>query len=123
MIIPNASSTDETNISISPAFGGWENWVGSPNNPDPGNEPGVTQLLIGVVDNTGAFPKAFESKDLEYTLIFDWVEGEETKSKTVVQKPGSVEPVYNLLRFETVNGKGENQLAYGGMVFSFLDEL
>lgn len=104
-----ADGNDEYNVSISPAFGGWENWVGSPNNPSPGEQPGVTQLLVGISGENGEFPAALDTTELVYTLTFDWIEGNENKTKTINLKPATVASVYKLVRFETVLAEGDNQ--------------
>lgn len=103
------SFAESNTVSISPAFGGWENWTGSPNNPNPGSQPGVTQLLVGISGENGEFPAALNTTDIIYTLTFDWLEGEESKTKTINLKPATVADVYKLVRFETVMADGENQ--------------
>lgn len=103
------SYAEERTVSISPAFGGWENWTGSPNNPTPGQQPGVTQLLVGISGNDGEFPADLNTTDLLYTLTFDWMEGNESKTKTISLKPSTMESAYKLVRFETVLAEGENQ--------------
>ncbi len=103
------SYAEERTVSISPAFGGWENWTGSPNNPTPGEQPGVTQLLVGISGDDGEFPAELDTTELVYTLTFDWMEGNENKTKTISLKPATVASVYKLVRFETVLGEGDNQ--------------
>ena len=90
-------------ITIAPAFSHWENWVNSPNNPDgAGAAPGVTQLLVGITSN-GIFVDI--SKDLTWKLHI--VGGDQ--DKTITLSPATIDSAYNLYRFETCLGEGENK--------------
>ena len=97
-------------IKIFPKFGKWENWINSPNNPknvpgatDDEKQPGVTQLLVGISDANDA------KIDIDAALTWKVTISAGDESKTITMAPATKALDYNLYRFETCLGEGENQ--------------
>jgi len=100
---PPVEPEGPTAITIAPKFGKWENWVNSPNNPDGmGAEPGVTQLLVGI---TAGGAKIDIPAELTWVLT---IKGGD-QDKTITMSPATKALDYDLYRFETCLGEGENQ--------------
>jgi hypothetical protein len=104
-LLPFAVSADEpTSITIGPKFGAWENWINSPNNPaGAGEQPGVTQLLVGITDQDG------NKIDIDAALTWKLTITAGEESKTITMSPATKALDYNLYRFETCFGEGENK--------------
>ena len=92
-----------------PLFGGFENWVNSPNNANPGQAPGITELLVGVTDKDGNFIDSLNDKTLVYSLTFSWNENGKAQSKTISLSPATVASNYKLIRFEPCEADGNNR--------------
>lgn len=89
-------------LTITPQYGGMENWSGSANK---GDEENVYQLLVGIVDRTGSIPAILRNADQVFTLKITGSNGFE---KTIAVKPGSFYQQH-LTRFETVLQDEANQ--------------
>ena len=89
-------------LTITPQYGGMENWPGSANK---GDEENVYQLLVGIVDRTGSIPAILRNADQVFTLKITGSNGFE---KTIAVKPGSFYQQH-LTRFETVLQDEANQ--------------
>ncbi len=95
-------------IKITPyKYGGtWENWVNSPNNPNgEGQQPGVTQLLMEIFDNSD------QKIDIADSLTWKLTIAGGGTSKTVTLSPATkyTGADYILYRFETCMATGANQ--------------
>ena len=111
-IVPEPAPEPEGPVAIKifPKFGKWENWINSPNNPNnvPGatdeeKQPGVTQLLVGISDANDA------KIDIDAALTWKVTISAGDESKTITMAPATKALDYNLYRFETCLGEGENQ--------------
>ena len=73
---------------------GWDNWLNSPNNPTPGQQPGITQLLLRIYDYQGnGFEKLFDDK-ANYTWELT------INGKTYIHTPETLGIGYAIYRFE-----------------------
>ena len=100
--IPHPQVPEVTKIKIEGKYGDWENWGGSPNK---GDQEAVTQLLVGITDEAGA------TIDLAIDETLTWkvtISAGDT-SKTITMNPATKALQYQLYRFETCLGEGENQ--------------
>ena len=100
--IPHPQVPEATKIKIVGKFGNWENWVNSPNK---GDAEAVTQLLVGITDEAG------KKIDLAIDGTLTWkvtISAGDT-SKTITLNPATKALDYDLYRFETCLGEGENQ--------------
>lgn len=101
-VIPHPPVPEVTKINIVGKFGNWENWLGSPNK---GDQEAVTQLLVGITDEAGA------TIDLAIDETLTWkvtISAGDT-SKTITMNPATKALAYQLYRFETCLGEGEDQ--------------
>ena len=95
---------DETKINIAPSqFGAWENWANSPNNPTPGEAPGVTQMLVAITDANGNAIDISEDLTWKLTIISGGL------AKHITMAPATKVLEYKLYRFETCMGEGDNR--------------
>lgn len=100
--IPHPQVPEVTKIKIVGKFGNWENWINSPNK---GDAEAVTQLLVGITDEAGA------TIDLAIDETLTWkvtISAGDT-SKTITMNPATKDLAYQLYRFETCLGEGEDQ--------------
>lgn len=100
--IPHPQVPEATKIKIVGKYGNWENWGGSPNK---GDQEAVTQLLVGITDEAGA------TIDLAIDETLTWkvtISAGDT-SKTITMNPATKALAYQLYRFETCLGEGEDQ--------------
>lgn len=100
--IPHPQVPEATKIKIEGKYGNWENWEGSPNK---GDQEAVTQLLVGITDEAG------KKIDLAIDGTLTWkvtISAGDT-SKTITMNPATKALQYQLYRFETCLGEGENQ--------------
>ncbi|MBE6543216.1 MAG: leucine-rich repeat domain-containing protein [Ruminococcaceae bacterium] len=105
-VVDDSYVLNNIELDVYPAFGGWENWAGSPNK---GDAAAVTQLLVGARAKNGAQLSKLFSSDNTWTIKLTWVDNKVVKTKTIQLNPASYVSAYNLLRFETVLGTGANQ--------------
>ncbi len=98
--IPHPQVPEATKIKIEGKFGSWENWVNSPNK---GDAEAVTQLLVGITDEAG------QTIDIDAALTWKLTISADGTSKTITMAPATKALAYQLYRFETCLGEGENQ--------------
>ena len=98
--IPHPQVPEATKIKIVGKFGNWENWVNSPNK---GDAEAVTQLLVGITDEAG------KKIDIDASLTWKLTISADGTSKTITLSPATKALDYDLYRFETCLGEGENQ--------------
>lgn len=100
--IPHPQVPEATKIKIEGKYGNWENWEGSPNK---GDQEAVTQLLVGITDEAGATINLA----IDETLTWKVTISAGDTSKTITMNPATKALQYQLYRFETCLGEGENQ--------------
>ena len=98
--IPHPQVPEATKIKIVGKLGNWENWVNSPNK---GDAEAVTQLLVGITDEAG------KKIDIDASLTWKLTISADGTSKTITLSPATKALDYDLYRFETCLGEGENQ--------------
>lgn len=98
--IPHPQVPEATKIKIVGKFGNWGNWVNSPNK---GDAEAVTQLLVGITDEAG------KKIDIDASLTWKLTISADGTSKTITLSPATKALDYDLYRFETCLGEGENQ--------------
>lgn len=98
--IPHPQVPEATKIKIVGKFGNWENWINSPNK---GDAEAVTQLLVGITDEAG------KKIDIDASLTWKLTISADGTSKTITLSPATKALDYDLYRFETCLGEGENQ--------------
>ncbi|MBP3321574.1 MAG: GH32 C-terminal domain-containing protein, partial [Clostridia bacterium] len=86
-------------ITIQPKYGAWENWGNSPNK---GDLDAAAQLLVGIKLNG-------EKVDISTALTWKITIVGGSQNKTITMSPSTKALEYDLYRFETCLGKGDNQ--------------
>ncbi len=86
-------------ITIQPLYGAWENWGNSPNK---GDLEAAAQLLVGIKLNG-------EKVDIPTSLTWKITIVGGNQNKTITMSPSTKALEYDLYRFETCLGEGDNQ--------------